>query len=78
MMVWIGRVVCFGFNLFFFNFNIVFKEIYGFKVNVGKFEFYNVFVYFVVNIYNICDKDVYVCKCCVFSNVFSDSVIKEM
>lgn len=73
-----GKFVCFGFNVFSVNLNIVFKEIYGFCVNVRKVEFYDVFVYFVFNIYNVCDRDFYVCKCCVLLYVFFDGVIKEV
>lgn len=73
-----GRVVRFGPNSLSFNSNTALKEIYGFKANVGKSEFYNAFVHPAANTHNIRDKDAHARKRRVLSNAFSDSATKEM
>lgn len=74
----IGKVVRFGPNSLSFNSSTALKEIYGFRANVGKAEFYNAFVHPAANTHNIRDKEQHARKRRVLSNAFSDSATKEM
>lgn len=68
----------FGPNSLSFNSNTALKDIYGFRSNVRKAEFYNAFVHPTANTHNTRDKDVHARKRRVLSHAFSDSAIKEM
>ncbi|KID98174.1 Cytochrome P450 family protein, partial [Metarhizium majus ARSEF 297] len=73
-----GKVVRFGPNSVSFNSNQSLKEIYGFKSNVRKAEFYDAFVHPAANTHNTRDKDVHARKRRVLSHAFSESAMKEM
>ncbi|KAI1170588.1 isotrichodermin C-15 hydroxylase [Nemania sp. FL0916] len=73
-----GSVVRFGPNSLSFNSNTALKDIYGFKSNVRKAEFYDAFAHPVPNTHNTRDKNVHARKRRVLSQAFSDSAIKEM
>ncbi|KAG6010552.1 hypothetical protein E4U21_005905 [Claviceps maximensis] len=73
-----GKVVRFGPNSLSFNSNQALKEIYGFRSNVRKAEFYDAFVHPAANTHNTRDKDVHARKRRVLSHAFSDSAMKEM
>lgn len=73
-----GRVVRFGPNSLTFNTNTALKEIYGFKGNVRKAEFYDAFVHPAPNTHNARDKALHARKRRVLSQAFSDSAMKEM
>jgi cytochrome P450 len=73
-----GGVVRFGPNAVSFNTNTSLKEIYGFRSNVRKAEFYNAFVHPTANTHNTRDKDVHARKRRVLSHAFSESAMKEM
>jgi cytochrome P450 len=73
-----GKVVRFGPNSLSFNSSTALKDIYGFRANVGKAEFYNAFVHPAANTHNIRDKEQHARKRRVLSNAFSDSATKEM
>lgn len=73
-----GRVVRFGPNSVSFNSNTALKEIYGFKSNVRKAEFYDAFVHPAPNTHNSRDKALHARKRRVLSHGFSDSAMKEM
>jgi cytochrome P450 len=73
-----GPAVRFGPNAVSFNSNTALKEIYGFRSNVRKAEFYNAFVHPTANTHNTRDKDVHARKRRVLSHAFSESAMKEM
>ncbi|RYP07924.1 hypothetical protein DL764_002195 [Monosporascus ibericus] len=73
-----GKVVRFGPNSVSFNSNTALKEIYGFKANVRKAEFYDAFVHPAPNTHNSRDKALHARKRRVLSQAFSDGAIKEM
>ena len=73
-----GKIVRFGPNSLSFNSNQALKEIYGFRSNVRKAEFYNAFVHPAANTHNTRDKEVHARKRRVLSHAFSDSAMKEM
>lgn len=68
----------FGPNSLSFNSSQSLKEIYGFRSNVGKAEFYDAFVHPAANTHNTRDKEVHARKRRVLSHAFSDSAMKEM
>ncbi|KAF3360750.1 hypothetical protein VdG1_01063 [Verticillium dahliae VDG1] len=61
-----------------FNSNTALKDIYGFRSNVRKAEFYNAFVHPAPNTHNTRDKDVHARKRRVMAQSFSDNAIREM
>ena len=61
-----------------FNTNTALKDIYGFRSNVRKAEFYDAFVHPTANTHNTRDKDLHARKRRVISHAFSDSAMKEM
>ncbi|KAK9781653.1 hypothetical protein SCAR479_01524 [Seiridium cardinale] len=73
-----GRVVRFGPNSVSFNSNTALKDIYGFKSNVRKAEFYDAFVHPAPNTHNARDKTIHARKRRVLSHGFSDGAMKEM
>lgn len=73
-----GKIVRFGPNSLSFNSNTALKEIYGFRANVGKAEFYNAFVHPAANTHNSRDKELHARKRRVLSHAFSESATKEM
>ncbi|PHH75925.1 hypothetical protein CDD82_4216 [Ophiocordyceps australis] len=73
-----GPVVRFGPNSISFNSNTALKDIYGFRSNVAKAEFYDAFVHPAANTHNTRDKEVHARKRRVLSHAFSDSAMKEM
>ncbi|RSM20901.1 hypothetical protein CDV31_000272 [Fusarium ambrosium] len=73
-----GPVVRFGPNSLCFNSNKALKEIFGFRTNVRKAEFYNAFVHPTANTHNTRDKEVHARKRRVMSQAFSESAMKEM
>ncbi|CAK7217244.1 hypothetical protein SEUCBS140593_003143 [Sporothrix eucalyptigena] len=72
-----GPTVRFGPNSVSFNSNSALKEIYGFKANVGKSEFYDAFAHPAHNTHNTRDKHEHARKRRVLSHAFSDSAVKE-
>ncbi|CAK7563498.1 MAG: hypothetical protein SEPTF4163_001367 [Sporothrix epigloea] len=72
-----GPIVRFGPNSVSFNSNTALKEIYGFKANVGKAEFYDAFAHPAHNTHNTRDKGEHARKRRVLSHAFSDSAVKE-
>ncbi|KAK1991624.1 cytochrome P450 [Colletotrichum falcatum] len=73
-----GKVVRFGPNSLSFNSAASLKDIYGFRTNVRKAEFYDAFVHPAPNTHNARDKDVHARKRRVLAHGFSDSAMKEM
>ncbi|ORY67124.1 isotrichodermin C-15 hydroxylase [Pseudomassariella vexata] len=73
-----GKIVRFSPNSVSFNSNTALKDIYGFKSNVRKAEFYDAFVHPAPNTHNTRDKTVHSRKRRVLSQGFSDSAMKEM
>lgn len=73
-----GKIVRFGPNSVCFNSNTALKDIYGFKANVRKAEFYDAFVHPAPNTHNTRDKALHARKRRVLSQAFSDGAIKEM
>ncbi|KAG5947962.1 hypothetical protein E4U53_006355 [Claviceps sorghi] len=73
-----GKVVRFGPNSLSFNSSRALKDIYGFRSNVRKAEFYDAFVHPAANTHNTRDKDVHARKRRVLSHAFSESAMKEM
>ena len=71
-----GPVVRFGPNSVSFNSQAALKDIYGFKSNVRKAEFYDAFAHPVANTHNTRDKHVHARKRRVMSQAFSDSAMK--
>ncbi|KAK0649669.1 cytochrome P450-like protein [Cercophora newfieldiana] len=73
-----GKFVRFGPSSLSVNSNTALKEIYGFKANVRKSEFYDAFVHPAPNTHNTRDKDVHARKRRVLSHAFSDNAVKEV
>lgn len=73
-----GSIVRFGPNSLSFNTSTALKDIYGFRSNVRKAEFYDAFVHPAPNTHNSRDKDVHARKRRVLSYAFSDGAIKEV
>lgn len=73
-----GKFVRFGPNSLSINSNTALKDIYGFRANVRKAEFYDAFVHPAPNTHNARDKDLHARKRRVLSHAFSDSAIKEV
>ncbi|KAK1760308.1 Isotrichodermin C-15 hydroxylase [Echria macrotheca] len=73
-----GKFVRFGPNSLSVNSNTALKEIYGFKANVRKSEFYDAFVHPAPNTHNTRDKEMHARKRRVLSHAFSDGAIKEV
>ncbi|KAK3938977.1 Isotrichodermin C-15 hydroxylase [Diplogelasinospora grovesii] len=73
-----GKFVRFGPSSLSVNTNTALKEIYGFRANVRKAEFYDAFVHPAPNTHNTRDKDVHARKRRVLSHAFSDSAVKEV
>ncbi|KAG6009314.1 hypothetical protein E4U43_000013, partial [Claviceps pusilla] len=73
-----GPVVRFGPNSVSFNSSRALKDIYGFRANVRKAEFYDAFVHPAANTHNTRDKEVHARKRRVLSHAFSESAMKEM
>lgn len=71
-----GKVVRFGPNSVSFNSSTALKDIYGFRANVRKSEFYDAFVHPAPNTHNTRDKEMHARKRRVLSHAFSDSAIK--
>lgn len=68
----------FGPNSLSFNSSTALKEIYGFRANVRKAEFYDAFVHPAPNTHNTRDKALHARKRRVLSQAFSDAAIKQM
>lgn len=75
-----GEIVRFGPNSLSFNSNVALKEIYGFKSNVRKGDFYAAFppTKDTFNTHSSIDKASHARKRRVLSHAFSDSAIKSM
>ncbi|KAG6110715.1 hypothetical protein E4U31_005416 [Claviceps sp. LM219 group G6] len=73
-----GKVVRFGPNSLSFNSSQSLRDIYGFRSNVRKAEFYDAFVHPAANTHNTRDKEVHARKRRVLSQAFSESAMKEM
>lgn len=73
-----GKFVRFGPNSLSVNSNTALKEIYGFRANVRKAEFYDAFVHPAPNTHNARDRDLHARKRRVLSHAFSDGAIKEV
>lgn len=73
-----GKFVRFGPNSLSVNSNTALKDIYGFRANVRKAEFYDAFVHPAPNTHNARDKDLHARKRRVLSHAFSDGAIKEV
>jgi len=73
-----GKFVRFGPNSVSINSNTALKDIYGFKANVRKAEFYDAFVHPAANTHNARNKDLHARKRRVLSHAFSDGAIKEV
>ncbi|AEO58519.1 cytochrome P450-like protein [Thermothelomyces thermophilus ATCC 42464] len=73
-----GKFVRFGPNSLSINSNTALKDIYGFRANVRKAEFYDAFVHPAPNTHNARDKDLHARKRRVLSHAFSDGAIKEV
>ncbi|KAK3348761.1 cytochrome P450-like protein [Lasiosphaeria hispida] len=73
-----GTFVRFGPSSLSVNSNTALRDIYGFKANVRKAEFYDAFVHPAPNTHNTRDRDVHARKRRVLSHAFSDSAVKEV
>jgi cytochrome P450 len=73
-----GRAVRFGPDSLSVSSAAALKDIYGFRANVRKSEFYDAFVHPAPNTHNVRDKDVHARKRRVLSQAFSDGAIREM
>lgn len=73
-----GKFVRFGPSSLSVNSSSGLKDIYGFRANVAKAEFYDAFVHPAPNTHNSRDKDLHARKRRVLSQAFSDGAIKEM
>lgn len=73
-----GPIVRFGPNSLSFNSATSLKEVYGFKANVRKAQFYDAFVHPAANTHNCRDRALHARKRRVMAHAFSDSAIKEM
>lgn len=68
----------FGPNSLSFNTTSSLKDVYGFKSNVRKAQFYDAFVHPAPNTHNCRDRTLHARKRRVMAHAFSDSAIKEM
>lgn len=73
-----GRCVRFGPNALSVNSSGALREVYGFRANVRKAEFYDAFVHPAPNTHNSRDRDVHARKRRVLSQAFSDGAVKEV
>lgn len=73
-----GPVVRFGPNSLSFKSSSALKDIYGFKSNVRKSQFYDAFVHPAPNTHNCRDRQLHARKRRVMAHAFSDAAIKEM
>lgn len=73
-----GPIVRFGPNSLSFNSATALKDVYGFKANVRKAEFYEAFVHPAANTHNCRDRQLHARKRRVMAHAFSDAAIKEM
>ncbi|KAF3763170.1 cytochrome P450 [Cryphonectria parasitica EP155] len=73
-----GPVVRIGPDSLSFNTSSSLKEIYGFKSNVRKAQFYDAFVHPAPNTHNCRDRQLHARKRRVMAHAFSDGAIKEM
>lgn len=73
-----GPVVRFGPDSLSFNTSTALKDIFGFKSNVRKSQFYDAFVHPAPNTHNCRDRQLHARKRRVMAHAFSDSAIKEM
>ena len=73
-----GRVVRFGPGSLSVNSATALKDIYGFRANARKSEFYDAFAHPTPNTHNCRDRDVHARKRRVLSQAFSDNAIKSM
>ncbi|KAF4585910.1 Cytochrome P450 family protein [Ophiocordyceps camponoti-floridani] len=73
-----GKIVRFGPNALSFNSSQALKEIYGFRSNVAKADFYDAFVHPAANTHNTRDKETHARKRRVLSHAFSDSAMRAM
>lgn len=71
-------MVRFGPNSVSFNSAQALKDIYGFRTNVRKAEFYDAFVHPAPNTHNARDREIHARKRRVLAHGFSDSAIREM
>ncbi|EPE03911.1 isotrichodermin c-15 hydroxylase [Ophiostoma piceae UAMH 11346] len=72
-----GSVVRCGPNALSFDTATALKDIYGFRSNVGKAEFYDAFAHPAHNTHNTRDKKEHARKRRVLSHAFSDAAVKE-
>lgn len=73
-----GPVVRFGPDSLSFNTSTALKDIFGFKSNVRKAQFYDAFVHPAPNTHNCRDRQLHARKRRVMAHAFSDGAIKEM
>jgi cytochrome P450 len=73
-----GKFVRFGPSSISVNSSTALKDIYGFRANVQKAEFYDAFVHPAPNTHNSRDKELHARKRRVLSQAFSESAIKGM
>lgn len=73
-----GRIVRFGPNSVSFNSAAALKDIYGFRANVAKAEFYDAFVHPAPNTHNTRDKALHARKRRVLSQAFSDGALRDL
>lgn len=73
-----GPVVRFGPGALSFNTATALKDVYGFKSNVRKAQFYDAFVHPAPNTHNCRDRQLHARKRRVMAHAFSDGAIKEM
>lgn len=66
----------FGPNAVSFNSSAALKDVYGFRTNVRKAEFYDAFAHPVANTHNTRDKTLHARKRRVLSQAFSDSAMR--
>ncbi|KAI9901973.1 hypothetical protein N3K66_003790 [Trichothecium roseum] len=72
-----GPVVRFGPNSVSFDSAPALRDVYGFKANVVKAEFYNAFAHPVANTHNTRDRQVHARKRRVLSAAFADNAVRE-
>ncbi|KAF4126179.1 Cytochrome P450 [Geosmithia morbida] len=73
-----GPVVRFGPNSLVFDSSTALKDVYGFRSNVRKAEFYDAFAHPVANTHNTRDKHVHARKRRVLSQAFSDDAMRSI
>lgn len=72
-----GPVVRFGPNSVSFDSAPALRDVYGFRANVVKAEFYNAFAHPVANTHNTRDRQVHARKRRVLSAAFADNAVRE-